>query len=269
MWKTVFDMLPDVSGILLAAVGVALVVAPDFLSVMKKWVRWTLAALLAALGVAGMVSSYVQHRDESRGKVKLEGDLIDVQSKMADLSKNLFSRPTQDKPVKVPVANVKQEPITVAAKLYDPKSLSIEVENLSEHVAQGVTWELVLFRASDQAIFSFATQSIGYVKPHSKSAFYSMNLENIPKAPTPMSGDGQMRIGDVFIGSLALDCPDCKGTSYIVHLVWGDGGWIYKIIGANGGLAFPKDSSKSGISQFTGWLEAAATPADRIPIMTR
>jgi hypothetical protein len=165
------------------------------------------------------------------------------------------------------VANVKQEQIAVAAKLYDPKSLNIEVENLSGRVALGVTWELVLFRASDQAIFSFATQSIGYVKPHSKSGHYDMNLENIPKAPTDV--DGQVRNGDVFTGSLAVDCPDCKGTSYIVHLVWGNGGWIYRIEGATGSLAFPKDRSKSGVSQFIGWLETAARPGDRIPIVDR
>lgn len=265
--KAVFDMLPDVSGILLAEVGVALFIAPDFVSQMKEWIRWTLAGLLVALGVAGMASSYNQHRVDAREKAKLTDDLHNVEAKLATLTQGLFSRPSQDHVEKGPSKKSEQKPVMISAKLYDPKSLAIAVENQSGRVAQGVTWELVLFRESDQVPFSFATQEIGYVKPHSTSAAYSMNLDGIPKAP--IVGDSRLRDGDTFSGCLSVDCPDCKGTTYIVHFVWGSGGWIYRVEGSNGGLAVPKDVSNEGVLRYIGALESIAKKEDRIPIISR
>ena len=63
MGETIFNLLPDVSGVLLAALGVALVVVPELIGKVHPVVRWVLAGLLVVLGCAGLRSSYVQRRD--------------------------------------------------------------------------------------------------------------------------------------------------------------------------------------------------------------
>jgi hypothetical protein len=82
MWSLIYNMLPDVSGILLAAIGVALVVAPDVMSKLRPVVRSTLAILLVILGIAGLRSSVVQHREDNKEKAELKGDLHDVKNKV-------------------------------------------------------------------------------------------------------------------------------------------------------------------------------------------
>ncbi|MGA3049466.1 MAG: DUF308 domain-containing protein [Terracidiphilus sp.] len=78
MWTTVFDMLPDISGILLAALGVALVVAPEMVSKLPTWIRWTLAALLIVVGIAGLRSSYVQRQESDQKQSDLMGSINDL-----------------------------------------------------------------------------------------------------------------------------------------------------------------------------------------------
>lgn len=140
---------------------------------------------------------------------------------------------------------------------------NIVVDNQTDNLAEGITWELVMFRTTDQAFFSYATQNIGYVKPHSKSARYAMQLNTLAQAP----GGGQIENGQSFIGTLALDCPTCSGTTLIVSFVWGSGGWFYEIPGGNGRLLLPTDMSKDTISKFIEGMNASVKPEDRIPIL--
>ncbi len=64
-WNSFFNDLPDVSGILLAAIGAAVVFAPEPIKALesKPKIRWTVAIVLLALGMAGMISSHIQRRD--------------------------------------------------------------------------------------------------------------------------------------------------------------------------------------------------------------
>ena len=119
------------------------------------------------------------------------------------------------------------------------------VENRSDHVADRITWEAVLYRESDLALLSFATQDIGYVKPHSHGSNYSIDLPNVPKMVIG-GGSPQIAVGDVFTGSISFDCADCKGVTYIVHLVWGQSGWTYEVPNVGAGLALTKDQSLEG-----------------------
>lgn len=97
--------------------------------------------------------------------------------------------------------------LVLSVALINPSDPAIIVENQSYSVADEVRWELVMFRTSDQAFFSYVTQNIGYVKPRSKSAPYSMELNTLPHLPS----DGRLTVGDNFMGTLSVDCPLCKG----------------------------------------------------------
>jgi hypothetical protein len=80
MGETIYNMLPDVSGVLLAAVGVALVVAPDMMSKVNPVLRSVMAASLVLLGVAGLRSSFVQHRQDGIEKSGLRDDVKNLRA---------------------------------------------------------------------------------------------------------------------------------------------------------------------------------------------
>jgi hypothetical protein len=80
MWESLFNVLPDISGVLLAAVGVALMVAPDIVSKINVVVRWILASLLLVLGIAGLRSSYVQRQQDGIEKSGLHTDIKALQT---------------------------------------------------------------------------------------------------------------------------------------------------------------------------------------------
>jgi hypothetical protein len=141
---------------------------------------------------------------------------------------------------------------------------AIVVDNQTDNLAEGLVWELVMFRTTDQMFFSYATQNIGYVKPHSKSARELMQLNTLVQAP---GGGGQIANGESFVGTLSIDCPSCRGTTLIVSFVWGTSGWFYKVPDGDGRLILPKDMSKGTVSQFIESVNTAITPATRIPII--
>ncbi len=161
-------------------------------------------------------------------------------------------------------ANNPLQPIVLSARLAYPANLAISIENKSDRTANDIVWEVLLFRESDSAYFSFATQKIGYQKALSKGTFYVMNLANLPKAA---EGDGQMKKGDVFTGCVMVDCPECTGVTYIVHFVWGESGWFYEVKDLPGGkLIAPSDMSPEGRGQWIKFLNDYAPSSERVSI---
>lgn len=161
-----------------------------------------------------------------------------------------------------------QNPVTksgveLAVSLVGPADPAVVVENQSDDLVEGVKWELVMFRTTDQALFSYPAQDIGYIKPHSRSAAYSMRPNALPHAP----GGNQITDGESFIGTLAIDCPLCRGTTLIVSFVWGSSGWFYEVPDGNGRLLLPKGTSKETVSQFIENITAAVKPQNRTPIL--
>jgi hypothetical protein len=75
MWLNVYNLLPDISGILLAAIGVALVFASDWVATLNKPIRWTAATVLLLLGAGGLRSSFVQHKENDKEQHALKGTI--------------------------------------------------------------------------------------------------------------------------------------------------------------------------------------------------
>jgi hypothetical protein len=163
---------------------------------------------------------------------------------------------------KAPPAQTSGLPLKVS--LINPTNPDLIVENQTDSVAEGILWELVIFRTTDQAFFSYATQNIGYVKAHSKSAPQSMSLNALVQAP---GGGGQIVNGDNLIGTLSIDCPTCSGTTLIVYFVWGSSGWFYVVPDGNGKLLMPKDLSKETVSRFIEGINGTVKTEDRKPIL--
>ena len=156
------------------------------------------------------------------------------------------------------------EPV-LSASLVNPSTPAILVENSSDTVAENIHWELVMFRLSDHAFCSYATQNIGYVKPHSRSANYDMNLNSLPHAPqTP-----QLANGDRLIGTISVDCPTCRGTTLIVSFTWGVEGWFYSLPQSTGGLSLPRGMTDEAIKQYIDSIEASIPLQLRHPIQAQ
>lgn len=239
----------------------------------------------STIGIVGLLFCvlsvwWIQHRrwheieasiHVSKPSTPKEPSPVPIQPPTSMVPSTALSLPTRapiKKPNSIPPAKSPEEltPIILSAKVYDPQSPSIVVSNKSNRVAQGITWELVVFRTSDSSYFSFRTQEIGYVKPNSNSAPYSMNLENI----IGETDGGQMKEGDHFVGGLLVDCPECQGVTYIISLDWKQGGWTSNAPSSfNGKLLLPKDMSPEGRAKFTSLLEALAPVEKREPISHR
>ena len=158
-----------------------------------------------------------------------------------------------------------QTGLSLSVSLVGPSAPALVVENRSDSIADRLTWELVMFRTTDQALFSYPTQEIGYIKPHDKSARYDLGLEN--KFHAAGAGDvttGQIMKGDMFIGCMLVDCPSCAGVTLIVGFTWGSSGWFYEYPGASGKLILPPVLvSKTVIAGYITFMEKTIDPTKR------
>jgi hypothetical protein len=163
-------------------------------------------------------------------------------------------------------ANKPLQPIVLSATIRNPTDLAISVENKSDRNAKDILWQTILYRESDAAMFSFASQSIGYVKGLSTGSPYAMRLQTLSKI---VDGDGQIRQGDVFTGSILVDCADCAGVTYIVHIVWGQSGWQYEVKNPPGARLFvtPGTPSPDAKKQLIQQLNDFAPISERVPIL--
>jgi len=93
MGETIYNMLPDFSGILLAAVGVALVFAPEAVKVLEKRrsLRFALALILVGLGLAGMRSSTFQHHESDTKQAELRDRSVAMSSQLDTANATLKS----------------------------------------------------------------------------------------------------------------------------------------------------------------------------------
>jgi hypothetical protein len=91
--RSVFEMLPDVAGILLAALSLSLIFLPKELKMLEgekwRWLRWTLAAIFAVIGIGGLASNALQKSQDKAIKEKLQGDVARLRDDVANVQKKL------------------------------------------------------------------------------------------------------------------------------------------------------------------------------------
>jgi hypothetical protein len=249
-------------------------IAAFYLWPTKKWIGWM--SLIAAVVIALLWGFFAFRATHSTGKETSQAET----SKPAPSSEPGQPHPTprdtnHPSSTPRPKAPIKSKPdeapppvtlpktlVQLSAVFKNPSSLSLAVFNPSDDVAENVSWAMVAFRTSDLAFFGFATQSIGYVKPHMESANYFMELATMQKST---DGDGQIKEGDELTGSVSIDCPRCTIRAYIVHVVWKREGWYFESP-VQGGYVVPKEGTKEGRAKYIQELTGEGYANQRIAI---
>jgi hypothetical protein len=87
-WTSLFNDLPDVSGILLAAVGFAVLFVPEAIKALesKRKTRWAIAVVFFLLGIAGMVSSHIQRGQAENAQRILEAKVDSTSSGVHEIA---------------------------------------------------------------------------------------------------------------------------------------------------------------------------------------
>jgi len=120
--------------------------------------------------------------------------------------------------------------------------------------------------AAIRMLFDFlVTGQVGYLKPHSKGPPYLMQLNTLPHAPGSgeIPGGGQLVNGDDLVGTLAVDCPMCKGNTFVVKFVWGTTGWFYEVPDEHGMILVPRSMTKELVTKFVEGLSRISRLEER------
>lgn len=113
----------------------------------------------------------------------------------------------------------------VTLRFVYPKSPALQLVNQSDAVARDIKYAVILWNLDlpdrlDPLPIPIAT--FDWIKPHADGG-----PENLFFTPlvTPLLSPGNR-----LFGSAAVNCPDCgRGHTYVVSVVWGEGGWFAEI----------------------------------------
>lgn len=128
--RSAFEMLPDVAGILLAALSFSLIFLPKELRVLEapKWkrLRWTLAAIFAVVGIGGVASNAIQKAKDKAARNELNQQVAQLKDQVSKVQRKL----NQDTSASVSVIS--------RVPLNDAQEISSE-QPIKFNIAYGIT----------------------------------------------------------------------------------------------------------------------------------
>ncbi len=141
----------------------------------------------------------------------------------------------------------------VALRFVYPKSPALVIVNSSNSLARDIKWTVVLWNMDlpDRADpLPIPVSTFDWLKPHQEGG------------PQNLFGGGSvaplLKSGDRLFGSASVNCPNCaRGRTYIVYIVYGNGGWVSDLPEENsGGLIIPPNVLKETREEYFKNLEA-------------
>src|SRR6266446_1456558 len=110
----------------------------------------------------------------------------------------------------------------VTLRFVYPKSPALVIMNPSNSVARDTKWMVTLWNMDlpdrDDPL-PIPSSTFDWIKPHDEGG--PQNLFGSPLV-APL-----LKPGNRLFGCSIVDCPGCsKGKTYIVYIVWGEGGWF-------------------------------------------
>jgi len=158
-------------------------------------------------------------------------------------SKTVIEQYRQARP---PLENPKPD---VTLRFIYPTEPALLLVNQSGTVARDIKWQVTVWNRDlpDRTNpLPIPTAIFDFIMPHSTGG-----PQDLFSAQVPL-----LHQGDRLIGSASVSCPDCaRGHTFIVYIVWGQGGWFTEALDKTGGeVLMPKRFTKSNITNYADYL---------------
>jgi hypothetical protein len=151
----------------------------------------------------------------------------------------------------------------ITARFIYAKAPSLVILNPSGTIAREIKWSVAIWNMdiperNDPLPVPIAT--FDWIRPHSESG--PLDLFGIPTV-APL-----IKPGDHLFGSVSIICPECtRGRTYIVYVIWGEGGWFSEDKGEkSGGLIIPPNFLRETRETYFRQLEEMYPDSTRTPI---
>jgi hypothetical protein len=157
-------------------------------------------------------------------------------------------------------------PPEVALRFVYPTSPALMIINQSDVLARDINYVVALWNVDSPDrtdALPIPSNTANWLKEHSEAG-----PEDLFHSP---SVSPLLKPGNRLIGTASVNCATCaRGRTYIVSIVWGEGGWVSEFESEKSGkLLTPSRYTKEGLSQYFASLEAAVPVERRIPIGDR
>jgi|GEM_PF-6507525 hypothetical protein len=144
-----------------------------------------------------------------------------------------------------------------------PKSPVLMIENLSDSLVRDIKWTVQVWNMDlpdRNDSLPIPIQTFDWVKGHDQGG--PLGIFNSPLV-SPLLKDGNR-----LFGSASVDCPTCtRGRTYIVYIVWGQGGWYSELENEKDGrIIVPKNALRDGREAYFKALEVMIPEINRLPI---
>jgi pimeloyl-ACP methyl ester carboxylesterase len=143
------------------------------------------------------------------------------------------------------------------------RSPALVLVNPSEKMAENIKWAVEVWNMDlpgRNDPLPIPVQTFDFIRPHNEGGAQSIFSASITA--------GLVKPGNRLFGSASVDCPDCvQGHTYIVYIVWGEGGWFSEVPDEKlGRLITPRDFSAVTRAEYFKSLEVMAKAVSRMPI---
>jgi hypothetical protein len=151
----------------------------------------------------------------------------------------------------------------VGLRFVYPKSPALVLVNQSDGIARDIKYIILLWNMDipdRNDPLPIPTGSFDWITPHDEAG--PEGLFNDPSVAQ------LLKPGNRLFGSAAINCPKCaRGRTYVVYIVWGEGGWVSEIENEQPGRAIaPPSFLKESRYEYFKALEAVISAQSRKPI---
>jgi len=151
----------------------------------------------------------------------------------------------------------------VGLRFVYPKSPALKIVNLSDSLARDIKWMVVVWNMDlpdRNDPLPIPVSKFDWVKAHNEGG--PQNLFNTTSV-SPL-----LKPGNRLFGMASVDCTTCsRGRTYIVNIIWGQGGWVAEVEDEKSGMVFiPLNLLKDSRVNFFKILEVKAAENLRVPI---
>jgi hypothetical protein len=172
----------------------------------------------------------------------------------------------------VPVPQVAEQPDVTLRFVY-PSSPALVLVNGSGAIARNIKWSVALWNMDDPRTYVSSNPSpdahdplpipvatFDFLRPRTVGG--PQNLFDGPLVAP------HLKNGQRLFGSASVVCPECaRGHTYIVSIIWGEGGWYVETLNSNEGeLLIPPNFKQETVIAYYRDILAKTPEAVRIPI---